>query len=410
MSVAPFVKTIMETSQSKKSVYLDYAAAAPLDPEVCSAMQEVSLSIFGNPSSMHHQGRAAFDILEAARTRIAKCIAAKPTEIVFTASGTESDNLALYGVTKAYQEHGQHIIVSAIEHKAILNVAKRLESEGFSVTYIPVDKVGLVDVGSVLAAIRPDTTLVSVMYANSEIGTTEPITKLAAALKGSKEKPLLHTDATQAAEFLSLSTDELGVDLMTLNSAKVYGPKGIGLLYVKEGVDIKPLVVGGDQEVGVRAGTESVVLAHGFSIALEKACNLRESTSHKLLELRDYFIDGLKNLNADIVFNGDLKGRLPNNINISIPYLEGESLVLLLDHYGICCATGSACSTNDLTPSHVLRAIGVSDELIHGSLRFSLGRNTTKDEIDYTIQCLEKCINTLMQITAVPFVDNKNLV
>ena len=394
-----------------KTIYLDHAATTPLSPLVYKAMVSIEASIYGNPSSMHREGRRAFDILEQSRLDIATTIGAKPKEIIFTGSGTESDNLAIIGIAHAYKKYGRHIIVSAIEHKAVLASAHKLEKEGFTVTYLPVSKDGLIKVVDCVAAVRPDTILISIMHANNEIGTVEPITGLTAAIKklrGEKTTPLFHTDACQGVGMLPVDVSKLGVDLMTINSSKIYGPKGIGLLYVKSGIYPEPLIVGGDQESGKRAGTENITLAHGFALALQNAVTSREANVSKLIALRDYFIKELISVCPDIIINGHRKKRLPNNIHISVPYIEGESLVLMLDKFGVCCSTGSACSAIDLTPSHVLRAIGIKDELIHGSLRFSLGNSTTKEEIDYTVVSIKKCINTLSRITALPYLQQKN--
>jgi len=394
-----------------KTIYLDHAATTPLSPLVYKAMLSIEASIYGNPSSMHREGRRAFDILEQSRLDIATTIGAKPKEIIFTGSGTESDNLAIIGIAHAYKKYGRHIIVSAIEHKAVLASAHKLEKEGFTVTYLPVSKDGLIKVVDCVAAVRPDTILISIMHANNEIGTVEPITGLTAAIKklrGEKTTPLFHTDACQGVGMLPVDVSKLGVDLMTINSSKIYGPKGIGLLYVKSGIYPEPLIVGGDQESGKRAGTENITLAHGFALALQNAVTSREANVSKLIALRDYFIKELISVCPDIIINGHRKKRLPNNIHISVPYIEGESLVLMLDKFGVCCSTGSACSAIDLTPSHVLRAIGIKDELIHGSLRFSLGNSTTKEEIDYTVVSIKKCINTLSRITALPYLQQKN--
>lgn len=401
----------MSNNSVSKTIYLDYAATTPLASAVHEAMLVIERDIYGNPSSMHHEGRRAFDILEQARLDTATAIGAKSKEIIFTGSGTESDNLAIIGIAHAYKKFGRHIIVSAIEHKAVLAAAHRLESEGFEVTYLPVSSDGLVNIDECVAAVRPDTILISIMYANNEIGTIEPITGLTAAIKtlrGENPTPLFHTDACQAVGMLPVDVTTLGIDLMTINSSKIYGPKGIGLLYVKSGVYLEPLIVGGDQESGRRAGTENVALAHGFALALKNTVATQNQTSKDITALRDYFIEKLFIICPDIILNGHKQSRLPNNIHISIPYIEGESLVLMLDKDGVCCSTGSACSAIDLTPSHVLRAIGINDELIHGSLRFSLGKDTTRDEIDQTVAVLEKCISTLRSITAMPHMWQKN--
>jgi cysteine desulfurase len=303
----------------------------------------------------------------------------------------------------AHQSRGQHIIVSAIEHKAILTTAKALEREGFSVTYVPVDTYGLVSAKDVAEALRPDTTVVSIMYANNEVGTIEPIRELVEVCRragGDTSYPLFHTDACQAVGMLPVAPRELGVDAMTINSSKIYGPKGIGLLYVRDGVAITPQIVGGDQERGKRAGTENVALVQGFATAVSEAVAGMNTYTDTMHELQSYFISGLQHNLPNVSFNGHPDRRLPNNVHITIPEVEGESLVLLLSEAGICCATGSACSSLDLEPSYVLSAIGQDDDIIHGSLRFSFGNSTTKADLDYTIDTLTAVVKKLRTITA----------
>ncbi|MCA9354577.1 MAG: cysteine desulfurase [Candidatus Kaiserbacteria bacterium] len=385
-----------------RKVYLDHAAATPVDPEVAALLLQHTSETYGNASSMYEIGRKAHDTLAAARQSVAASLAVEPSEIIFTGSGTESDNLAILGAARARKDRGKHIVVTAIEHKAVLAAAKVLERDGFAVTYVPVESSGIASVGDVLAAVRPDTTLVSVMYANNEIGTIQPIAEIAQALRQINEakRPLFHTDACQTAGQLEVLPRELGVDLLTLNGAKIYGPKGLGMLYVRRGVRLEPLIVGGGQEGGLRAGTENAALIAGFAKALELAVVRRAAEAARLTDLRNHFWHQLHTVLPDIVMNGDPDVRLPNNLHITVPTLEGESLVLELDHYGIAAATGSACSAHDLTPSHVLQAIGIPDGLIHGSLRFTLGRETTKDDLEYTVQCLKKSVDRLRQLTA----------
>ncbi len=398
--------------QPNKTIYLDHAATTPIDPMVAEVVYEVMQTVSGNPSAMYTLGREAKQVLEDARQRIATSLEVNSEEITFTGSGTESDNLAIIGAARARQHKGRHIVVSAIEHKAVLAAAKRLESEGWEVTYLPVDGEGLVAVENVIAAIRPDTSLVSVMYANNEIGTIEPIVEIGQAIRtlDLKKRPLFHTDACQALGYLPVKPRELGVDLLTINGSKIYGPKGTGALWRRSGVRLEPQVVGGDQEFSVRAGTENVALAAGMALAVEKAVSMQSEASKEVRQMRDYFLQKLKLNLPEIIVNGSLSDRLPNNLHITVPELEGESLVLELDQYGICAATGSACSAQDLTPSHVLQAIGVSDELIHGSLRFSLGRSTTKEEIDYVVEKLQASIKRLRSLTAVSAVRLHQLV
>ncbi len=382
-----------------KIIYLDHAAATPINKYVAEEMWRVSNEFYGNPSSIHTEGRRSAKIIEDARNSIAKNLSANKNEIIFTGSGTEANNLALLGVAQAYMDVGKHIIVSCIEHPSILSIAKTLEEKGFEITYLPVDKNGLIDVDECIKAVRSDTILISIMYSNNEIGTIEPIAELAERLKNLDSSALLHTDACQAVGALLVQVDTLGVDLMTINGGKIYGPKGIGLLYVKNSVKLKSTIVGGHQEYGKRAGTENTASIHGLSIALELSCKKRKEESNRLSILRDYFFKEIQNKIPEVKINGHKTNRLPNNINISIPYIEGESMLLMLDQYRICSATGSACASNDLSPSHVLLAIGVAKEYIHGSLRFSLGESTTKEDIDYTVTAINNSMEALEKIT-----------
>ena len=394
------------TVVSDKRIYLDYAATAPLLPRVRDSMLPYFDKKYGNPSSMHLSGRRAKMAIEEARAKIAQVLECLPEEIIFTGSGTESDNLAIIGVARAHRDKGDHIIVSAIEHKAVLEAAKMLEKESFKVDIVPVDHEGKVDIDTCLALINDRTILVSVMYANNEIGTIEPLQAIALGIKkrrGSGTVPLFHTDACQAAGFLPLSVKELGIDLMTLNSSKIYGPKGVGILYKKKGIRLEPLIVGGEQEMSLRAGTQSVPLIVGCAEALLIAERDRHSESVRLSELRNYFISRLEEEIPGVIVNGHRTDRLPNNIHISIPFVEGESMLLMLDKKGIEASTGSACSAFDLRPSHVLLAIGQSEEIIHGSIRFSLGRNTTLRDVYETMlvfPLIVKKLNSLSALTA----------
>ena len=392
----------------KKTIYLDHAATTPLSQEVYEVMLPQLRENYGNPSSIHHTGRRAFDTLQEARASLATSLAVRPQEIIFTSGGTESDNLALLGFARANLEHGNHIIVSTIEHSAVLEAAHRLETEGFRVTYLPVDETGLVQLIELGNALTDETILVSIMYANNEIGTIEPIAdiaKLLAERYPSERKPILHTDACQAAGFLPITPNQLGVDAMTINSAKIYGPKGIGLLYVKDGIAILPTTVGGHQELGRRAGTENIALAIGFAKALEKAVTEMAVTSSRLTVLRDHFLATLHELIPTIIVNGHPTKRLRNNIHVCVPDVEGEAMLLMLDEAGICAATGSACNATDLLPSHVLRAIGRDENIIHGSLRFSLGKDTTVEDLDYTAETLATAVERLQKLSATPFIN-----
>lgn len=395
-------------------IYLDNAATTPVDPKVSKLICSRLASAFANPSSLHASGRSAQRELEAARTRVAAVLRARPDEITFTGSGTESDDLAVLGAARASAERGKHVIVSRIEHKAVLESAKQLEREGFSVTYIPVDSFGRVSPEAVKNALRPDTVLVSVMYANNEIGTIQPIREIAAVVDAHRAAhpetgglPFLHTDACQAAGALSLDVDDLGVDLLSCSGSKVYGPKGVGCLYHRSGVRLEPIIVGGGQERGLRSGTEQVALIAGFAEALYQADARRERESERLAALRDRCIGSIVRQIPGAALNGHASERLPNNVSVSIPGIEGEAIVLMLDARGIAASTGSACASHDLNPSHVLLALGLSPEYAHGSVRFSLGRHTTRADIDRTVSELAKIARRLraissLRVSAVP--------
>lgn len=393
------------TSVNMKTIYLDNAASTPLRHEVLEVMIPHLVESYGNPSSIHHKGREANSLLEHARSAIASLLQVKSREILFTGSGSEANNLALRGIAHAHQARGKHILISSIEHPSILHTGEQLAHEGFEVEYIPVDQYGLISIKDTLARIRKDTILISVMLANNEIGTLEPVAQLSQKLKKTyteKERPLLHTDACQATGQISILPHSLGVDVMTLNSAKIYGPKGVGMLYLREDILIQPLIIGGNQESGKRAGTENVPGIIGFAHALQLSQEEQTAHSAHLTALRTHFIKDLKKKIPQLTLNGHPTLRLPNNIHLSIPYIEGESLVLMLDTYGICASTGSACSSHNLLPSHVLRAIGQPPDSIHGSLRFTLGHTTTKEDLTYTATSLAACVARLQALSPLP--------
>jgi len=397
-----------------KQIYLDYAATTYIDPMVLQKMKPYLTTAYGNASSLYFLGRQVKTAIEKAREEVAEILGVSSQEIIFTGSGTESDNLAIFGIAKAYQNFGHHIIVSKIEHKAVLESAKKLEKDGFKVTYLNVDSNGIVKLDELKKALNQKTILVSIMYANNEIGTIQPIREISGIIrnfrdvksqkskvKGQVSLPAFHTDACQAAGALSLKIKDLGVDLLTLNGSKIYGPKGVGCLYVNKNYKIEPLIVGGSQEMGLRAGTENTALIVGFAEALKLAEKLRKKESQRLRDLRDYFIKNvLKNI-PHCRLNGHPQKRLPNNINLSFAGLEGESLVLRLDQYGISASTGSACTSTDLRPSYVLMALGLKEELAHGSLRLTLGRKTTKKDLDYVLKILPKIVSDLRKISVI---------
>lgn len=402
----------------KKFIYIDHAATTPLSTEVKKEM-DLAYEIYGNPSSLHSKGFEAKVALDGARGKIAKILNCRADEIIFTSGGTESDNLAIFGYArKNKRKDGKsHIIVSAIEHHAVLEPCHKLEKEGFDVTYLPVSKDGIIDLEEFKTALRPETILVSIMYANNEIGTIQPITKISEIIrnfcevKSEKSKvksaeltlPILHTDACQAAGYLDLDVKKLGVDMLTLNAGKIYGPKGVGLLYVKKGVELSQVMQGGWQEFGVRAGTENLAGIIGLAKALEIAQKDKEKESARLAELRDYLKIRIEKEIPKIKFNGsfDKNLRLPGNLNVSILNIEGEALALYLDNAGICVSTGSACTSKSLEPSHVILALGEKHEVAHSSLRFSLGHDTTKEDLDYVMEVLPEIVAKLRKMSPI---------
>jgi cysteine desulfurase len=369
-----------------KNIYLDYAATTPINPDVLDAMKPYFSCKYGNPSSIHAFGREARADVDSARDIIASFIKAKSEEIIFTSGGTESDNFALEGIAYANEKKGNHIISIPIEHHAITKSLKFLESRGFKVTYVPVDKTGLVDPADIRKAITDKTVLVSVMHANNEIGTIEPIAEIGAICKD--KGVYFHTDAVQTFGHMLIDVNKLNIDLLSASSHKLYGPKGVGMLYVRKGVKISPFIHGGEQERGKRGGTENVAGIVGFAKAVECAQGEMIELDKKMIKMRDRLIKALTDKIPDTILNGHPIKRLANNVNISIKYIEGESMLLNLDMLGIAASTGSACSSGSLEPSHVLLAIGLPHETAHGSLRFTFGRNTTDHEIDRVIELL----------------------
>jgi len=375
---------------TKRRIYLDHAATTPVLPEVAEAMQPYLSGTFGNPSSLHWFGQEARRAVDAARDTIARILGADSSEIYFTSGGTESDNQALLGVTTALAEKGNHIITSTIEHQAVLQTAKILELRGLDVTYINVNPDGLIDPKDIEKAIAEKTILISVMHANNEIGVIQPLAEIA-RIATDRDVPL-HTDAVQTVGHIPVNVDHLGVDLLSLSAHKFYGPKGIGVLYIRRGTRIVPLIQGGSQERQRRAGTENVPAIVGMAKALEIAQETMEKRGKEETELRDYFITTLKSQIPNAHLNGHPVKRLPNNINISFPNAEGELLLLKLDMEGIAVSSGSACSSGAIDPSHVLKALGLPPELTQSSLRLTLGRSTTKAHLDQTLQALTKIL------------------
>lgn len=391
----------------ERNVYLDHGATTPLDPRVFEAMLPYLKEKYGNPSSFHSIGKQAKDDLDDARDTLARLLHVRPDEILFTSGGTESDNLGILGYARANQKQGKHLITSAIEHHAVLEAMIHLEKkEGFEVTYLSPNKEGLVHPDQVAAALRPDTILVSIMYANNEIGTIEPISSIGNVIQKYRQTtgnawPVFHTDACQATGFLDLNVEKLHVDMLTLNGSKMYGPKGVGLLYVKRGIKLQPLQFGGPQERALRPGTENIAGVIGMARALELVQTQKEQESKRLCELRDMLIDGVIAKIPKVRVNGDRIHRLPNNVNISFMDVEGEALLLYLDAAGIYASTGSACTSASLDPSHVILALGMPYEVAHGSLRFTLGHSTTKEDIEYVLEKLPSLVEKLRSISPV---------
>lgn len=364
-------------------IYLDHAATTFLRPEVLEVMMPYFSQEFGNASSVYASGRRAHQALDQARDTVASLLGAKSGEIVFTSGGSEAANLAIKGVAWAYQTKGKHIITSAVEHHAVLDTVLWLKEQGFEVTVLPVDSEGRINPRQVKEALRDDTILVSIMHANNEVGTIQPIAEIGKILQ--EQGILFHTDAVQTAGILELDVNSLNVDLLSLSAHKLYGPKGVGALYVRKGVRLDSLIHGGAQERRRRAGTENVAGVVGLAKALELAQKEREESSKHLISLRNRLLKGLQTIPHTKV-NGSLEHRLPNNVNVCFQFIEGESLLLNLDLKGIAASSGSACTSGSLDPSHVLLAMGLSHEIAHGSLRLTLGRENTEEEIDYVLQ------------------------
>ena len=430
----------------KRTVYLDHAAATPMDPRVKAAMDPYFCDIYGNPSAMYSTGRAAREALDNARASVAQVFGCTAAEIIFTGSGTESDNLAIFGVARGYgtppltppRKGGEigkqfpplvegrlggvqgHIITTTFEHHAVLNPCEALAREGYDVEFLKVDRDGLITPEQLIDASRPETLLVSIMYANNEVGTIEPIKELTRALAEKKKEmgrkpndpPFFHTDACQAAGYLDIDVKRLGVDLMTINGSKIYGPKGTGALYVRRGLRLKPIIYGGGQEMKLRSGTENVAGIAGLAKALEIAQQDKEKEVARLIPLRNKLIAGIIEKITNAVPNGPSDNyslsvarlrdwqqkRLPNNVNVSIPGIEGEAMLFYLDEAGISASAGSACESAGPDPSHVVQALGKSRELARSSIRFTLGRFTTQEDIDYVLEKLPEIVKKLRRL------------
>ena len=387
-----------EQQTEKSLIYVDYAAATPVRKEVLDAMLPYFTEYYGNPGSSHQAGMQAGEAVQAARETIRGIIgAASPEEIIFTGSATESVNLAIKGIARAYKKKGMHIITSKIEHEAVLSTCKYLEQEeGFLVTYLEVDEYGRVHPEAFKKALRKDTILATIMYANNEIGTIQPIQELARLAKA--HGVLFHTDACQAGGALDIDVAHLGVDLLTLNAAKIYGPKGIGLLYVRQGISLHPIIHGGGQEFGLRSGTLNVPGIVGFAKALELAQKERQQENQRLTTLRQNFITAITTNISGVTLNGHPVHRLPNNINLTFVGVEGQALLSHLDHAGIAVSSGSACSSASKEPSHVLVAMGIPTDQHHGVIRLTLGKSTTAEDLANVVDVLAEIVTSLRKI------------
>lgn len=386
-----------------RKVYLDNAATTALSPKVLEKMMPYLTDIYGNASSPHSFGQTARIGVEHAREQVARAINADPSEIVFTGCGTESDNTVLFGVVERYAKKGDHIITTNVEHHAILHSCAALEKKGIKVTYLPVDKDGLVTPEQVRDAITDKTILVSVMFANNEVGTIMPIPEIAAVCH--EKGVLFHTDAVQVAGHIPIDVKAMGIDMLSISGHKFHGPKGVGVLYERKGIRLPSYIIGGEQEKGRRAGTENVAGIVGLGEALELAVTNMSETSARMTRMRDRLIDGIEATIPEVKLNGHRTKRLPNNVNFSIKYIEGESILLMLDMAGIAASSGSACTSGSLDPSHVLLALGLTHEVAHGSVRLTLGDDTTDEDIDYVLETLPKVAHRLRAMSPISPID-----
>jgi cysteine desulfurase len=382
---------------AERIVYMDHSATTATDPKVVDAMIPWFSRGFGNPSSLYRIARESRNEVEKARIKVASALGAHPDEIFFTSGGTESDNWAIKGVVFANKKKGNHIITSAIEHHAVLHTCEYLEKHGFSVTYLPVDEDGLIHIEDLKTAITDKTILVTIMFANNEIGTIEPIADIGRVCR--ERGVYFHTDAVQAIGNVAIDVKTLQIDLLSLSAHKFYGPKGIGVLYIRKGVRIDNLLHGGGQERRKRAGTENVAGIIGLGCAIEKVVSGMNERNNRVKKLRDRLLTGILEKIPDTRLNGHPENRLPGNLHVSFDFIEGESILLLLDHFGIYASTGSACTSGSLEPSHVLLAIGLPAETAHGSLRLTLGSENTEDDVDYVLEHLPKVVQRLREMS-----------
>ena len=388
---------------ARRMIYMDHAATTPMHPRVLEAMMPYFTERFGNPSSIYSLAQESHKAVEEAREQVARVLGCRPTEVMFTSGGSESDNTAIKGVTFAAKQWGNHIITSSVEHHAVLHTCQYMEKFGFEVTYLPVDRFGMVDLGELERAITDQTILVSIMLANNEVGTVQPIAEISKLLKekskGSRRSIAFHTDAVQGAGALDINVDRLGVDLLSLSSHKFYGPKGMGVLYIRRGTPFVPQQAGGSQERYRRAGTENVPGIVGTGAALEMAAQSMESSSAHSRRLRDRLLTEIPRLIPRTHINGHPTERLPNNANFSFEFVEGESILLGLDLAGVAASSGSACTSASLEPSHVLTAMGVPTEIAHGSLRLTLGADNSDEDVDYVLSALPKIVERLRALS-----------
>lgn len=391
--------------EKNRIIYLDHAATTPMSNEVYREMIEACGNIYGNSHSLYSVGRVADRKLEEARIKIAKAIGAEPSEIYFTSGGTESDNWAIKGIAKANRTKGNHIITSAIEHPAVLESCKALEKEGFRVTYVPVDDKGVIKYAELIKAISPDTILISIMAANNEVGSIQPVRAIAELARANNI--VFHTDAVQAIGAIDFDVKEMCIDAMSISAHKLYGPKGIGALYVRKGVRIEKFMNGGEQEKNKRAGTVNVPAAVGFGKAIEIAVAELEENNKHLRSIRRYFLKKISEAIHNISLNGHPTQRLANNASISFEGAEGESVLMMLDREGIYVSTGSACASGSLAPSHVLMAMGLDAEVAHSTIRFTFGKSTTKEDIDYVVERVRRAVKKIRSISAIRIYKNK---
>jgi cysteine desulfurase len=381
-----------------KRIYMDHSATTPVAPEVLEAMLPYFSERFGNASSLHSFGLEAKEALEASREKVAVLLGAKPEEIIFTSGGTESDNLALKGIAYRNQAKGKHILTTSIEHPAVLETCRKLQKEGFEVTYLPVTGDGLVDPAVLESAIRPDTILISVMHANNEVGTIQPLQEIGRL--AAERDIYFHTDAVQSVGKISTDVNTLGVDLLSLSAHKLYGPKGTGALYIRKGTRLESIIQGGGHERALRSGTENIAGIVGLGRAADLAGEIMAAEARRLTGLRDRLAELVLETVKDAWINGSMAKRLPGNLNFAFKYVEGESLLLFLDSRGIAVSTGSACSSHKLEPSHVLLALGLKPEDCHGSLRITMGRSNTEGDADYVAEGIAAAVERFRSISA----------